>query len=289
MATVVEDMTVAPLSAALGAEITGIDVRTMDDGQFERFRAVFHDNLMVAVRGQHLSPAEQTEFARRFGEIQYHISPEYLMQGQPEVMILSNEKVDGKNVGIPDAGSDWHSDHSYVDRPTAYTILQSVRVPEHGGDTAWTNMVRAFETLDDDIKARIEGLVAIHSFNRLRNPRIVVTGERHGNPEEYYKRSPPDAFHPLVRTHPFTGSKALYISPRFTIGIRDMDDAEAQPLLDLLFDHIDDRDLVYRHRWQDGDLVLRDNRTTLHLACGGVPELEIRRLHRTTVLGEIPF
>jgi len=288
MASVIETMRVTPLSDALGAEITGIDVHALDDDGFARFRAVFHDNLMVAVRGQHLTPAEQTDFARRFGEIQYHISPEYLMQGQPEVMILSNEIVDGRNVGIPDAGSDWHSDHSYVDRPTAYTILQSIRVPREGGDTEWTNMVRAYETLDGETKARIDGLVGIHSFNRLRNPR-VVTRDRHGNPEEYYKRSPPDAFHPLVRTHPFTGRKALYISPRFTIGIRDMDDAEAQKLLDRLFDHIADRDFVYRHRWQDGDLVMWDNRTTLHLACGGVRAPEIRRLHRTTVLGEIPF
>ncbi len=288
MATVIDDMTVTPLSDALGAEITGIDVRALDQAAFARFRDVFHDNLMLAVRGQHLTPAEQTDFARRFGDIQYHISPEYLMQDQPEVMILSNEKIDGAYVGIPDAGSDWHSDHSYIDRPTAYTILQSVHVPKVGGDTEWTNMVRAYETLDAETRARLDGLVGIHSFNRLRNPRVHAP-TRHADPEEYYKRSPPDAFHPLVRTHPFTARKALFISPRFTIAIRGMDDADAQPLLDRLFAHIDNRDLVYRHRWRDGDLVMWDNRATVHLACGGVREPEIRRLHRTTVRGEIPF
>ncbi len=203
--------------------------------------------------------------------------------------MLSTEIRDGKNVGIPDAGSDWHSDHAYVDRPTAYTILQSITVPEHGGDTEWTNMAAAYDALDDDMKQRLEGLVGINSFNRYRNPRMTRP-TRHANPEQYFaERSPPDAFHPIVRTHPATGAKMLFVTPRFTIGIRDTDDAEAQPLLDRLFAHIANRDFVYHHRWQPGDLVMWDNRQTMHLACGGVQAPEIRHMHRTTVLGEVPF
>ncbi|MDX1486442.1 MAG: TauD/TfdA family dioxygenase, partial [Alphaproteobacteria bacterium] len=252
-------------------------------------RDALHQYIMLAVRDQALDPAQETAFARRFGEIQYHINSEYKMPDQPEVLILSTEIKDGKNVGIPDAGSDWHSDHSYVDRPTAYTILQSVIVPEHGGDTEWTNMVKAYETLSDDMKARIGGLIAIHTFNRARNPRSTKPS-RHKDEAEYYDRvSPPDAFHPIVRTHPATGRKALFVSPRFTVGIKDMDDAEAQPLLDALFAHIDNRDFVYRHKWRPGDLVMWDNRQTLHLALGGVKPPEVRRMHRTTVLGEVPF
>lgn len=287
MATVANGMTVKPLSDALGAEVSGIDAATLDDATFDTLRDVFHDNLLVVVKGQHLSPAQQTAFARRFGEIQYHISPEYLLKDQPEVMLLSNEKEDGKYIGLPDGGSEWHSDHSYVDQPTGYTLLHAIKVPRDGGDTEWTNMVAAYETLSDEMKARLDGLVGIHSFNRLKNPRITVP-VLHGNDPDYYKRSPPDSFHPIVRTHPVTGKKALYISPRFTIGIEDMDDAEAQPLLDDLFDHIGNRDLVYRHRWTAGDLLMWDNRSTIHLACGGVPEGQHRRMHRTTVQGEIP-
>ncbi len=282
-------MTVTPLSDALGAEVTGIDAAELDDATFGRLRDALHDNIVVVVRDQSLTPASQTEFARRFGEIQYHINSEYKMPDQPEVLILSTEIVDGKNVGIPDAGSDWHSDHSYVDRPTAYTILQSVVVPKVGGDTEWTNMVKAYQTLSDAMKARIQGLIGIHSFNRMRNPR-TTRPTRHENPESYFaERSPPDAFHPIVRTHPATGRKALFISPRFTIGVKDMDDAEAQPLLDELFAHIANRDLVYHHNWRPGDLVMWDNRQTVHLARGGVKSPEIRRLHRTTVQGEVPF
>jgi taurine dioxygenase len=282
------EMVVTPLSDAMGAEITGIDAGNLDDADFEALRDALHDHIMLAVRGQALTPAAQTAFARRFGEIQYHINSDYKMKDQPEVLILSTEVVKGMNVGIPDAGSDWHSDHSYVDRPTGYTILQSVIVPHHGGDTEWTNMVRAYETLSPEMKHRIEGLIGIHTFNRARNPRWSRRS-RHVNAEEYYARvSPPDAFHPIVRTHPATGRKALFISPRFTIAIKDMEDAEAQPLLDELFAHIDNRDFVYHHKWRPGDLVMWDNRQTLHLACGAVKPPEVRRMHRTTVLGEIP-
>jgi len=288
MATVMDNMTVKPLSEALGAEISGINAAELDDARFEELRDVFHQNLVVVVKNQDLTPAQQTEFARRFGEIQYHISPEYLMKDQPEVMILSNEKQDGKFIGLPDGGSEWHSDHSYVDQPTGYTMLQAIKVPKDGGDTEWTNMVRAYEALPDDMKSRLDGLVGIHSFNRMKNQRLSVP-VRHMNDPDYYKRSPPDSFHPIVRTHPHTDKKALYISPRFTIGIKDMDDFEAQPLLDELFAHIQNRDFIYHHRWTVGDLLMWDNRATIHLALLGVPEGQARRMHRTTVLGEIPF
>ena len=288
MATVMDNMTVKPLSEALGAEISGINAAELDDATFEELRDVFHQNLVVVVKDQDLTPAQQTEFARRFGEIQYHISPEYLMKDQPEVMILSNEKQDGKFIGLPDGGSEWHSDHSYVDQPTGYTMLQAIKVPKDGGDTEWTNMVRAYEDLPDDMQSRLDGLVGIHSFNRMKNQRLSVP-VRHMNDPDYYKRSPPDSFHPIVRTHPHTDKKALYISQRFTIGIKDMDDFEAQPLLDELFAHIQNRDFIYHHRWTVGDLLMWDNRATIHLALLGVPEGQARRMHRTTVLGEIPF
>ncbi len=288
MATLREAMTVKPLSKLLGAEVTGVDLAAIDDDDFDRLRDTLHDHIVVAVRGQALDPAEQTAFTRRFGEIQYHINSEYKMVDQPEVLILSTEIKDGKNVGIPDAGADWHSDHSYVEMPTAYTILQSVTIPVHGGDTEWTSMVAAYEALGDDMKARLDGLIGIHSFNRMKNPRLAQRS-RHANHAEYYAtRSPPDAFHPIVRTHPFTGKKALFISPRFTIAIQGMNDAEAEALLNELFTHIANRDFIYHHQWRRGDLLMWDNRSAIHLACGGVVAPEIRRMHRTTVKGEIP-
>ena len=280
-------MTVRPLSEALGAEILNVDTSTLDDATFEKLRDVLHRSIVLVVRDQILTPRQQIAFSRRFGEIEPHISPAYQMKDEPDVMILSNEVVNGKLVGNPDAGSDWHSDQSYTERPCAYTILQSIRVPEQGGDTAWTNMASAYDALPDATKARLHGLIGVHNFSRLKNRRMPPLPRL--SPEYYNKYSPPDAHHPLVRTHPFTGRKALYLSPRSTIGIKDMDDAHAQSLLDELFTHIDNPRFVYRHKWRRGDLVMWDNRSANHIALGGVREPQIRRMHRTTVQGEIPF
>jgi taurine dioxygenase len=280
-------MQVRPLPQALGAEVVGIDAGSLDDKAFGKLRDTFHDNIVLIIRDQALTPHQQIAFSRRFGELEPHVSPLYQMKDVPEIMVLSNEVVEGKLVGNPDAGSDWHSDQSYTDQPCAYTILQSVRVPQEGGDTAWSNMVTAYETLPKAMKERIDGLIGVHNFSRLKNKRMPPLARL--SADYYDKYSPPDAFHPLVRTHPFTKRKALYMSARSTIGIKDMDDAEAQPLLDELFAHIANPAFVYRHTWRQGDLVMWDNRSCNHIALGGVKEPEIRRMHRTTVMGETPF
>ena len=278
-------MTVTKLSDALGAEISGVDVATLDAAAFVGAMDAFHQNCIVVFRDQDLAPAAQVAFSRRLGEIQYHVSPEVCLDSHPEVMVLSNEIRDGKYVGIPDAGSDRHSDHSYMAVPTKISMLHALRVAAEGGDTEWANMYTAYDTLPEATKARLEGLVGIHTFNRLRNPRVGMP-ERHGDGKEHYKRSPPDAFHPLARVHPATGRTALYCSARFTIAIRDMDDAEAQPLLDELFEHQLRRKFVYHHTWRKGDLMMWDNRCTLHWACGGIKPPGIRHMHRTTIQGD---
>jgi taurine dioxygenase len=280
-------MQVRPLSPALGAEISGVDAANLDEAAFARLQDALHENIMIAIRDQALTPHEQIAFSRRFGELEPHVSPAYQMRDVPEVMVLSNEVVDGKLVGNPDAGSDWHSDQAYTDRPCAYTILQSVRVPDEGGDTGWSNLVTAYEALPEATKNRLDGLVGVHNFSRLKNRRMPPLERL--SPDYYEKYAPPDAFHPLVRTHPHTKRKALYLSARSTIAIKDMPDEEAQPLLDQLFAHIADPDFVYRHKWRPGDLVMWDNRSCNHIAFGGVKAPDIRRMHRTTIMGETPF
>jgi len=278
-------MTVTKLSDALGAEITGADVATLDGVALAEDLAAFHQNGILVFRDQDFSPAAQIAFSRRLGEIQYHVSPEVCLADLPEVMVLSNEIRDGKNVGIADAGSDWHSDHSYMAVPTEISMLRAIRVAEEGGDTEWANIYTAYETLPEETKARLEGLIGIHTFNRIRNPRVGMP-ERHGDGKEHYKRSPPDAYHPLALLHPDTGQTALYCSARFTIAIDGMADSEAQPLLDELFAHQLRRDFVYHHTLRQGDLMLWDNRCTLHWARGGIKPPGIRHLHRTTIQGD---
>lgn len=187
------------------------------------------------------------------------------MEDQLQVMILSNEKKDGNYIGLSDGGGEWHSEHSYVNQPTGYTQLHAIKVPKDGDYTEWTNMVKAYNNLSEYMKFRLEWLVGIHSFNGLKNPRNSAP-VLHGNDEDDYKRSPPGSFLPIIRSHPHTGRKALYLSPRITIGVKDMEDTEAQSLRDELFTHIKNRDFVYHHRWAVGGLLIWDNRATIYPA-----------------------
>jgi len=207
--------------------------------------------------------------------------------GFPEVAILSNEKVDGKFIGVVAAGDFWHSDQSYRKQPSLATLLYAHKLPKHGGETEFADMHGAYENLPDDIKKRIDGRMGIHQRSKLGNPRVAVTRE---GGEEYYKRqATTNVLHPMVRTHPVSGRKGLYVSPRFTVGIEGMDDAEAQPLLDTLFAFQTAPENVYRHKWTLGDFVMWDNRSLNHQACGGYAMDDIRLMHRTSTIGDEPF
>lgn len=289
MPDIATTFSVRPLSGSFGAEITGIDLsQPVEDDTFAALRGVFHDSQVVVFRDQHLSPERQIEISRQFGDLEIHISTEYLLPNHPEILVLSNRKVDGRHIGLVEAGSDWHSDLSYIARPSLGSLLYAMEVPEVGGDTEWADMYKAYDTLPDDIKRRIERLKAIHTFDRRRNPRVRIPNQHKGNAKTY-DRSPDDAIHPLVRTHPATGRKALFVSPRFTIAIDGMPDEEAQPLLDILFAHQIRREFIYHHKWRLGDLLFWDNRCLIHRACGGIRPPEIRHMHRTTVAGDVPF
>ena len=283
-------MQITPLSPALGAEITGVDVADIDEAAFAAVRDAFHDRQLIVFRDQSIDPDSHIAFSRRFGELEIHISTDYLLDGHPEILVLSNRKDNGKYVGIENAGDYWHSDLSYMDKPSLGSLLYALEVPDAGGDTEWANMYAAYDALSDEMKQRIDGLRARHSFNRMRNPRVGVSPQRAKDAAAHYARiSPPDVIHPVARTHPVTGRKALFVSPRFTIGIEDMPDDEAQALLDELFAHAIRPEFVYHHRWRLGDLLFWDNRCTLHLACGGIPEGMYRHMHRTTVAGDVPY
>jgi taurine dioxygenase len=241
-------------------------------------------------RDQDLTPEEQAAFSRRFGPLDIHVQTKNQIPGIPEVQVLSTKVVNGKYVGSPAAGDFWHSDLSYTDIPTLCTLLHARALPEEGGDTEWSNMHRVYETLPEKTRERIAPLAARHTYNRLRNPRVSVhEAHRDEAKARYADISPDDAIHPVVRTHPETGRKALYVSQRFTIGIEDMDEAEGQALLDELFEQSTRRDFIYRHKWRLGDLTMWDNRCLIHLACGGVPKGQLRHLHRTIVRGDVPY
>jgi taurine dioxygenase len=283
-------MTVSPLPAALGAEITGTDVSgSLDEAAFGAIRDAFLARQVIVIRDQELSAEAQIAFGRRFGDLDIHISNRYKLKEHPEVLVLSNRKVNGEWVGSLKAGDEWHSDLHYMERPSMATVLHAFEVPEEGGETAFIDLYGAYETLPEATKRRIASLNGINSWNRLRNKRVSVS-EQHGDGKAVYDIGHPDAIHPMVRTHPMTGRKALYVSPRHTIGIEGMGigAAEAEDLLEELFAHQQRPEFLYVHKWRLGDVVMWDNRCTLHKACGGIKPPGIRHLHRVTISGDVP-
>ena len=283
-------MEISQLSDAIGAEISGVDLGNVDPGTFERIRNVFHEHQILLFRNQDITIEDHIAFSRNFGPLEVHISKDSLHKDHEEILLVSNVKEKGKYIGVENAGDSWHSDLSYMPEPSLGSLLYALEVSEIGGDTEWLNMYDAYDTLPEKTKKRIDGLKARHSFNRYKNKRVGIPKQRQQDGKERYEKiSPPDVFHPVVRTHPDTGRKALYVSPRFTIGILDGSGDEAQELLDELIEHTIQPKFIYHHEWRVGDLMMWDNRCTLHLACRGIPEEQIRHMHRTTISGDVPF
>lgn len=281
-------MQVSRLSPGIGAEITDVDVSgPLDDAGFGQVLDALLSHQVIVIRDQKLSPEQQKAFSRRLGDLDIHISDKYKMEGHPEVLILSNRKVNGEWVGATNAGDEWHTDLHYMERPAKFTMLHALEVPRNGGETAFINIHAAYEALPEQTKARIAGLRGVNSWNRLRNPRVRVP-EQHGDGKEVYDTGHPDVLHPVVRTHPETGRKALYVSPRHTLTIDGMSDEESEALLQELFAAQQRPEFTYVHKWRLGDLVVWDNRCTLHKGCGGIEPPGIRHLHRTVVAGSIP-
>jgi taurine dioxygenase len=283
-------MEIRKLGAALGAEIVGADLNALCDTDFAILRRAFHDHQVLAIRDQTLSAAAQLAFSRRFGALEDQLNAHYTVPEYPEVLVLSNDIRDGKPVGLIDGGDFWHSDSSHREHPSMATILYAVKNPKHAGDTEFANMHAAYEGLPQDMKGRIAHLKGIHAVSKLKNKRVSVSPRR-PDAKDFYERqkSLPDQVWPIVRTHPVTGKKALYVSPRFTIGIEGLAQSEADEILDSLFAHQIRPEFVYRHAWQDRDLVMWDNRSVIHRATGGYVYPDVRTMHRTVVAGDAPF
>jgi len=283
-------MEINPLPVGFGAEITGVDLAKIDDAQYADLRNALLTHQLLIVRDQDLAPADQMAFSKRWGQLDIHVQINDQHPDFEEILVLTTKMEDGKYIGAPHAGDYWHSDLSYVEEPTFCTILHAVQVADEGGDTAFADMYRAYETLPEETRERIADLKARHSYDRLLNPRVAIPDTHAAVAKERYSdRSPPPAVHPVVRTHPETGRKALYVTERFTLTIEGMAEDESEELLQELFANAARPENTYRHKWEKGDLVMWDNRCMMHLACGGVPKGQIRHMHRTIVRGDRPY
>ena len=288
-------MRIAPLTDALGAEVTGLDLsKPLGEDDFRELYKAFLDHHVLAIREQVLSADQQVALTERFGPIGGRINDRYRHPDNGRVLLLTNEiGPDGKPLGVVDAGDMWHSDSSHHSCPSKLTVLYSVRRPSRGGDTEFVNMHKVYELLPSGLREKITGRFGIHHASKFLNPRAIISTSRPDAQENYEESARERTYvrQPLVRTHPETGCQAVYASPRFTVAIEGMDDGEAQPLLDELFAHMTDRKAPYylRYEWRDGDVVLWDNRSVNHRAAGGYGMDDIRCLHRTTVAGDAAF
>lgn len=282
---------------ALGAEVRNIDLAgAIPESTFRKIIEAWHEHLVLVFPDQSLTNEQHIAFSRRIGELEVHPSGKYTLKTHPEILLLTNKKdAAGNYVSLRDGGSVWHSDLSYMKLPSRASLLYAIDVPRDGGDTEWANMYMAYDALPRKLKQRIATLNAVHQLEAAANPRLAPPQKvlDEGIKNSMWDRKTaeaaartPNVTHPVVRTHPDTGRKALFVNRRFTLWIDDMPRSQSEELLLELFDYSERREHVYHHRWTKGQLLMWDNRCTIHLACGGVPDTQIRTMQRTTVLGE---
>lgn len=273
---------VTRLAEPLGAEVGGVDLsQPLSEDDFSSIREAWREHLVLRFRGQSLTDLQLMAFSRRFGELDPPGPNPYgrpYLADHPEMNVISNIKVDGAPIGgLGDGEAIWHADMTYVEKPPMAAMLYALEVPASGGDTYWANLYLAYQTLPEDLKVRIEGRRAVHDAT------YNSAGERRrGYAEVTDPRKAPGARHSLVRTHPETGGKCLFLGRRRNSYIEGLELEESEALLDRLWAHATQPRFVFRQQWRAGDVVLWDNRCTLHRRDAFDPAAR-RLMHRTQI------
>ena len=276
-------MIISKLSDHTGAEVTGVDLTKPVDAETRaHLNKAFVDHSVLVVRDQRMDPHRMLAAVQLFGEVFIQHNTRFALPECPQIHYISNQDKfpDGTRY-IP--GEGYHTDHSNDARPPKATVLHAVTLPDHGGDTQYVNMHRTYETLPAAIREKIEDLQAIHVYQNSHSTRKLM-----GLPDAAKERVPNAVLHPIVRTHPETGRKSIYINPIRIEGILGMAHVEALPLLDTLLEHAIREEHQYRHRWRQGDLVFWDNRCLLHKANGDYDMDQLRYLYRVMLKGSVP-
>ena len=275
---------VRPVAGALGAEIFGADLaRDHSNRAHDEIHQAFLDHQVVFIRDQNLTPAQHAAFARRFGPLNIYPFIEAIA-GAPEIIEIVKEPHETKNFG-----GGWHSDSTYLERPPLATALYALEAPDFGGDTLYADMYGAYDALSDGMKAMLDGLIGVSSA-ALRGSGGRAAGFRKTGAIKAMNMDQADtliAEHPVVRTHPETGRKALYLNQAHTIRFKDMTEAESMPLIAYLCDHAVRPEFTCRFRWAAGTMALWDNRCTQHFAINDY-QGQRRRMHRATIEGDRP-
>jgi taurine dioxygenase len=274
--------TITPLTGHTGAEVVGLDFTTAIDAETRAtLNEAFAEHHVLVMRDQDFEPEQFKAAAEVFGELQQHDKKEHHVPGHPDVYYVSNDEiVNGRRI-IP--GETFHTDHSNHPRPPKATMLYAVELPSKGGDTQYVNMHDAYDDLPAETKARIDELKAVHVYLSKYSPRPLgsITADS-------LRDVPAPGVHPLVRTHPENGRKALYLNPVRMESIVGMQDEDALKLIDELMRHATQKKYEYRHQWRYGDWVIWDNRSVMHQANPDYDMNERRYLYRLMLKGEVP-
>ncbi|OXS20652.1 taurine dioxygenase [Pseudomonas fluorescens] len=276
------NVTVSPLSTALGAQISGVDItRPLSPDQRDAIEQALLTHSVLFFRDQPITPQQQARFAANFGAL--HIHPIYPnVPEQPEVLVLDTAVTDVRDNAV------WHTDVTFLPTPALGAVLSAKLLPAYGGDTLWASGIAAYEALSAPMKRLLDGLTATHDFIKS------FPLERFGNSAEDLQRweaarqKNPPLSHPVVRTHPVSGRKSLFVSEGFTTRINELEAVESEVILKLLFAHATRPEFTLRWRWQAHDVAFWDNRVTQHYAVDDYRP-QRRVMHRATILGDVPF
>ncbi|MDQ2803336.1 MAG: TauD/TfdA family dioxygenase [Pseudomonadota bacterium] len=282
-----QEMTLKPVSGALGATIGGVDLaRDLNNNQLvSGVHKALLEHCVIFFHDQRISPEQHIAFGRQFGTLNVHGYVK-AMEGYPEIIVVAKAENDKSNFG-----GDWHSDVTYLDEPAMGSILYAKETPEYGGDTMFANMYLAYDTLSQGMKRMLDGMRAVHTARDIYGLRGNATINYTSNnrsmtmlPSESANR---EALHPVVRTHPETGRKCLYVNRAFTVRFEDMTETESRPLLQFLWEHCARPEFTCRFRWQPNSIAFWDNRAVQHYALNDY--LGQRRImHRVTINGDRP-
>ena len=280
---------ILPTGAALGAEVRGLDIsKPLSESDVAALKEAWADHIVLLFRGQKLTDDDLIRFSRHFGDLD--IAPASATdyagaqeKSRPEIWIISNVVENGKPIGaLGDKEAEWHTDMSYVDEPPMASVLYSLEIPDHGGDTSFANMYKAYEAMPAGLKQAIEGRFANHDSS------TTSVGElRAGADAVVDVRSAPGAKHPMVRVHPVTGGKALYLGRRLNAYVEGMEIEESERLLDELWAHCAKPEFAWTHQWNVGDLLIWDNRCAIHRR-DSFDGRQRRVMHRTQIKGDAP-
>lgn len=301
-------LTFTPLSPLFGATVDGVSKGAISGADAAALRAGLATHKILSIPAPDAGPDDFLSIARAFGELEPFFLSAYSLDTHPEIYVLSNVRKNGAPIGRDGAGFHWHSDHTFQERPCSATLLHGVTCPAEGGDTLFVDMTAAYQRLPAAMKTRLGGLKAIHKYQKkefaftaerdldaktaekiadLKRLRAAEEAAQQKSASAKASGAVPEVAHPLIRTHPVTGDKALYLNEEMTVGIEDMADDTARELLRELAVHATPEDAILRYKWRSGDIVIWDNASTMHSATYTDPASD-RVMHRLTIKGDAP-